>query len=409
MKSTVVGKNLKREPLAIGLKLFAWARAIRWTGWGFGESLIPVFLFMFSATYLEAGAFRSIYELTMIATLPIAGMWADRISARKVALVAFLLYPLVGLSYFFAGLFGLAVCVLFARSLNGFLYAIEGVSMNTYYRRIAHHSRIGESFGYIDVVSNLAWIAAALIGASLVSVVPIHLLLLLTVPFSILAYFIARRVPPDYPTKKDAHKNPTSFIHAYKTTIKEWSRWSIHSWMLAFLILFLGLIEALMWFFVPISAYLSGIEPAFVVLIMVMGAIPALFNSLLGRIADNVNNYLLISMGLLAIAILMVLMYFFPSFVFKLVVSFIISTILNLFSLVQRKMVTILGSEHSYGAREGAFSVISTLGDVLAPLAIGIVMDAFGFGFVAIGVAVGACLFGLLYFQWRKKIQLDNI
>lgn len=408
MQSPTVEKNSKKEPLAIGLKLFAWARAIRWTGWGFGESLIPVFLFMFTATYLEVGIFRSIYEIAMIATLPVAGMWADRISARKVALFAFLLYPLVGLGYFFAGLFGLSICILFARALNGFLYAIEGVSINTYYRRTSHYSRIGESFGYIDTISNLAWIIAALIGAALVTTIPIYFLLLFTVPFSIFAYFVAKRAPTDSPTKQEVANATNSFVHAYKGIIREWKQWSLESWVLSLLILFLGLIEVLMWFFVPIDAYTSGVKTSLVVLIMVVGALPALFNNVLGKATDALNNYFLIGIGLFSIASMMVLMYFFPSFEFKLAASFIISLILNLFSLVQRKMITVLGNEHSYGTRDSAFSVIATLGDVLAPLVVGITMDALGFGITAIGIAVIACVFGIGYFVWKKPFGRIN-
>ena len=43
----------------------------------------------------------------------------------------------------------------------------------------------------------MAWIAAAIIGMYLVSFLPIHYLLFAIAPFSIIAYFIALKVPKD--------------------------------------------------------------------------------------------------------------------------------------------------------------------------------------------------------------------
>jgi len=105
----------KSEPLSDGVKQIALARTIRWIGWGFGESLIPLFIFYFSRSFAEAGLFKSIYDIATLLTLPIIGAWADRTPAKSLIVVALLLYPLVGLSYFLAGVFGAAIFIVLAR------------------------------------------------------------------------------------------------------------------------------------------------------------------------------------------------------------------------------------------------------------------------------------------------------
>jgi len=91
-----------------GIKLLAWARTARWVGWGFGESLIPIFLFAFSASYAETGLLSSVFEISLLISLPIVGMLADRMSAKVLIIAGLVLYPLVGASYFLAGATGVA-------------------------------------------------------------------------------------------------------------------------------------------------------------------------------------------------------------------------------------------------------------------------------------------------------------
>lgn len=367
-----------------GIKLIAWARTIRWIGWGFGESLIPLFIFSFSKTFAEAGLFRSTYEIVMLLTLPIIGMLADRIPARNIILFALLLYPLVGISYFLAGIFGMAIFLVIARALNGLLWGAEDVGVGTYYRRMIGNNGIGRSFGYIDSLSNFGWIIAALIGMVLVSFVPIYFLLLLVSPFAIGALFIAVKAPKDTVYVKEK----ISLVSSYKIAIKEWLGWNNELRLLGALVLLSSLIGALIWFFIPIDAYIEGAKPMFVILLTVVAAIPSLFGYLLGKMVDKAGEKPLLSFGLIFITVILILIALFPQYGVKLVASFFIGIILELFSIIQRSLVTTLGSADSYGERGGVFETIITLGDLVAPLLLGILLDILGFSYAAIIVAV---------------------
>ncbi len=389
------------RPLPYAVRLIAWIRALRWFGWGFGESLIPVFIFLFANTFAEAGLLRSVYEIVSLVALPIIGMWADKVSAKRLILLALLLYPLVGLNYLLAGVSGVAIFIVLARAINGVTWELENIGVETYYRRTATSHNISTSFGYIDTWSYFAWIVAALIGMVLVKFVPVHYLLFAIVPTSILCYVIALHIPKDKIHAEPAEPK-TSFIRSYASAVGEWRTWDRQLWLLSVLIFFCGIISALMWFFIPIDAYLEGTNLSLVVLLTIMGAVPSLFGYYLGRIADKWNKYSLIGVGLICVALVMLALAIFPQYGFKLIASLILGGVLELFSILRGTLVTLLGPSETYGRRGSAVESIAILGDLVAPLLLGISLDVLGFSYVAYIVAAVALVLGIAYRYCKK-------
>lgn len=386
------------------IKVIAWARAMRWVGWGFGESLIPIFIFAFSSTFAEAGLFRSTYEIIALISLPLIGVWADRKSAKYLILLSLILYPIVGIGYLLAGLLGLAVFLIIARAVNGVTWELENIGVDTYYRRMARQDSICASFGYIDTWSYFAWIVAALVGLALVPYMPIYYLFAAIIPFDIVAYFIARRAPKDHINsglatatfipKPVPHK---PVFETYSKALSEWRTWNTQLWLLGALVLFSGLINALMWFYIPIDAYISGANLQLVILISVIGAVPSLFGYALGRFADVRNKYAILSGGLLLVALVALGLAIFPQYAFKLIASFILGISLELFVIVRNDLVTVLGSSETYGQRGSAFESLVTLGDLAAPLILGIGLDILGFSSISFIVAGIAFILGIIY------------
>lgn len=391
--------NQTRPSLPDGVRVFAWVRAIRWLGWGLGEPLLPVFIMAFSQTFAEAGLFSSTVEIVSLVSLPIIGMWADRVPAKRLVLWSLLLYPLVGLGYLFAGILGMAIFVVLARAINGFTWELENVGVATYYRRVIDRNKIATSFGYLDTWSNLAWIFAALAGMFLVSFMPIYYLLFGIAPFSIVAYFVALKAPKDS-FAVDCNVSSQS-APSYGKTMGEWRQWTARFWLLGALIFFSSIINSLMSFFIPIAAYLAGANLPMVVLMGILGATPALFGYKLGHIADGRNRYILISLGLICVAIIAFWLTAIHSYWFKLGAVFLMGIILELFFVVQSSLITTLGPAKTYGRRGSAFESISTLGDLGAPLILGVAFDLIGFSDVWLVIAVIALIFAFI-FHFRK-------
>ncbi len=62
--------NTDKEHIPQGIRTMTLARGLRWLGWGLCETLIPVLIFSFSHTFVEAGIFRSIYDIVFLISLP---------------------------------------------------------------------------------------------------------------------------------------------------------------------------------------------------------------------------------------------------------------------------------------------------------------------------------------------------
>jgi len=367
--------------------MVALSRTMRWVGWGFGESLIPIFIFSFAGSFAEAGLLRSVFEVTLLFCLPLAGVLADRVSARALIIAGLVVYPLVGVSYFLAGVTGMGVYIVLARFSNAIGWGLESTGVDTYYRRMASPGRVASAFGFIDTLAQGGWVIAALIGVALLDVVPLHYLLLLIAPTSLGALYIAWRAPKD---PLQAPRRGPSLASSYAVMLREWRSWGGDLRLLGALVFFMGLIEALMWFFIPIDAYLEGANLGMVVLLTVVASMSPMFGYALGRFADFANKRTLVIAGLLFIAVVMVVLALFPGYVVKLAASFVLGLILELFVVVQKSLVTTLGPAATYGERGGAFASIGDLGDIAAPLLLGVMLDALGFSIAAILIAWAA-------------------
>jgi len=391
---------LKQRDLPYGAHIFAWARAIRWIGWGFGEALLPVFIILFSKSFAEAGLFSVSADIAGLVSLPFIGLWADKVPARRLILLSLILYPIVGVSYFLAGAFSMAVYIVIARIANGITWELENVGIATYYRRKIDSSRIAVSFGYLETWSSAAWIMAALAGMVLVRFMPIYYLLLLITPFALIAYFVALKAPEDS-LKADSKEN-ISFFQTYRKAISEWRTWNSGFWMVSLLILFSSILSALMYFFIPIDAYLTGANLPMVILVTVFGAVPALFSYQLGYLADVRNKYHLIALGLCGAGAVIIGLAIFPQYLFKLVAVFLLGIVLELFYVAQNALITTLGPSETFGRRGSAFESVVTLGDLSAPLILGIGLDVLGFSSIAVVIACSALVLAVGY-QWIRN------
>jgi predicted MFS family arabinose efflux permease len=87
----------------------------------------------------------------------------------------------------------------------------------------------------------------------------------------------------------------------------------------------------------------------------------------------------------------------------KLAAVFLMGIILELFSVVQSSLITTLGPVKTYGKRGSAFEAILTVGDLLAPLILGVGLDAVGFSNLAFSVGVVAVILAIMFYLRRSK------
>lgn len=385
------------------VRFMAWARAVRWAGWGFGDGLLPLFIFFAADTFAEAGLFKAMFEIVSILSLPIIGSYEDRISARHLIIIALIAYPFVGISYFLAGTLGAAVFIVIARAIHGFAATVEYLSVNTYFRRFAKRAELGTAFGYIDSCSNFGWIITALIGMGLAPIVPIHWLLAAVVPFSLVALVLVLHAPVDKPRVRVPAL--TSFLRSYKNAFDEWRTWGRRLWFFTALMFFVTLLDDLMLFFIPIDAYIEGAQPTLVILLMVVAALPSLFGIRLGRLVDRYGPLPVVAGSLVGVAIVMGSIAIFPLYGVKVAASFVLGILFECFIIVQRREIVTLGPAATSGQRGGAFESIMTLGNLSAPVLLGTALDTVGFESVLGIVACIALFLSFTYIVTQRRFR----
>jgi MFS family permease len=387
-----------------GVKTITYATAVRWAGWGFAESLIPVLIFSFSKTYAEAGLLRSVYDIAFIVALPIVGLAADRFRASALIMLGLALYTLVGLFYFLAGLTSIATFIIIARLLNGVTYALDSVGRGTYFRRHSPSNRLASVFGYFDSITIFWWIAAALTGVWLVKFIPVHQLLFLITPTSLIALFmISRFYKSDIPAQgaADEHDN---LNRAYGLAFKEIVNWDFRLRSIAMFNFFVAMIGSVVAFFLPIQAYNDGAGLSKTVLIGVMFSVPYLFGWLLGKWFD-LKGLATFSYGLIALSIMLSVLAVTGNYWLQILIAFGVGIVLELISVGNNEMVTFCSEPKHFGRVGSIMSMVTNMGALLGPLMVGIIIDSQGIGLAYFLLACLAVLLAVVFLFMKKQLE----
>src|SRR3989339_179184 len=301
----------KKEEIPKGIKLLILATSIRWIGWGLGEAFIPLFLFMFSANFLETGLLTSVFNIVFFLSIPLAGYLADNIKIKYMIIAGLMIYVLIGLGYFLAGITGAIIFVIIARGLNGLAFSLDQVGRETYIIRNSPKNKISSMFGKFDFITTFWWVLSVIIGFCLVKFlsVPIHWLLFFIAPCAIISALILSRLKEK---KKKNNKDKKRILETYTQLFNNVKNFNNELKIILFLAFIIGIISSSIFALVY--------------------ATPALFGKYLGKIADKKRERIYIfsfcSIILIFIGIIVIKNYF-----IMLLIVFLASTIFELLSL----------------------------------------------------------------------------
>lgn len=364
-----------------GIKMVALARATRWFGWGFGEMLLPIFIVSFSASFTEAGLVSAAYDVVFLLSLPLVALFADAVSSKVLLMVGLLIYPFIGASYYLAGATGLVLFVILGRGLNGISYCLDTVGVDTYIRRVAPRGAVASAFGYMGSFANLGWLLAGVLGAWLVQFVPIHWLLFLITPFSLIALLPLLRAKRDLPPPA-AQLNLRTLLTPVASFLKEVAvmRRGLKSVVALMFVLDVASVGAT--FFIPIAAYHNGASLSATALLVIISALPALSEFWLAKFIDGSaeKRHWSLFGSLASLPFLFAAAAVVSGFVAQVVIALGIEIAAILGSLALQSYATVLSRRDRYGEISSMLEGASTVGDLLGPVAIGLFADALGFG-----------------------------
>lgn len=358
-----------------GINLITLSTSVRFFGWGLGEVLIPIFLLMFSTSFLETGILASIYSVTFLISIPIAGHLADNIKIKKMILVGLVLYIFTGLGYFFAGVTGAVIFIILARGLNGIAYSLDQVGREFYIIKHSNKGDISKAFGKFDVITMFWWMFAVAIGLLLVKFmsVPIYWLLFFVIPTSIISFLIVLKLNE----REKKYKEKVFLLKAYSNLLKDMYKFDIGLKVLLLLTFVTGILSSIIYFFVPISVYVNGGSLIDAGLLALVYTIPILFGRLLGKIADNKKGGVY-PMSFFLIIIILVSLIFAKSYIILSILMFVSSAIFELISLTNRGVLARFADRTHLGEIDSSLNGVSALGTIVGPPLFGFLLDSSG-------------------------------
>lgn len=384
------------------VKVMVWSRVSHWFGWGFGETLYSVWLLGFAATLTEVGFIQSILEAVFLLSVPVVGYLADRFPSRTLLIAGMVLYPFIGIGLYVAGLTKWVALLLLVRAVNGVSYCLDVIGFDTYIRRMAPRRAIATNFGYNATFANLGWLIAALLGAYLVQYISINTLLLLIAPFSLLALIQRFRAGVDVPEKHHDRARRISFFAPFTTFLKEVIAMKRGLRGVVALMFCFDVAAVMASFFIPIEAFRDGASLSATAVLVVISTLPALSEFWLAEFIDGsrAKRRIALSIALVALPMLLMAAAFTASFFARIAIAFCVQTSAILGTLALQSYATMLSRRDRFGETASVLEGASTVGDLLAPIAIGVATDMLGFSLMY-SFAAAAFALVAMYFSYR--------
>jgi len=403
----------RRPVITREVKLVSWSTAILWFGWGFGETLIPIFLYQFASGYLEAGLLKSIYEIAALLLLPIAGYFANKVSVKKFLIIAIILYFLVSINYFLAGLMACVWFIVIARVLDGIAWPLACISRESYIFHYTAKSKIARAFGYFDTVSILGWTLSVAASFFLVAHFEIHELLLFIAPASIISLIVVLFLPSRKP--KTVRKLKFNF-KAYGAMFKELRSWPKRLRTLIISSFLISFVWGSFFFFIPIEVWQADSDLKKIILLAVFYSLPGIFATFIGKGIDVIRANRGLLFSLLGLIIVILLSVTWVGYGWRLIALLLVGIFVEAVSLSRRQLMANFNVEDNFVLAKSRFNVeemnavleeVISLGGFAGIIMVGFLVDFINLEF-ALSILAFILIFVLVLFFKNKVIDFDK-
>jgi len=160
--------------------------------------------------------------IPMFLISPFGGVWADRLPRRALIAAADALAALSTLGLFISamlGEFGIPV-ILAAMALRAVGQAIQGPAVGAILPDIVPEQHLMRINGYNGSIQSAIGLASPLLAGALLSLAPIHWILLIDVVTAAFAIFVMLALVHTDPTPKDPDADPTSALHDLRDGVR---------------------------------------------------------------------------------------------------------------------------------------------------------------------------------------------
>jgi MFS family permease len=353
-----------------GIKLLTASTAVRWFGWGLGETFIPVFLLLFSGTsFFVTGLLASVYYVVFFLFIPFAGTFADNYKAKYLILFGLFIFVFIGLGYFFAGVSQMIIFLIIARGLTGIADSLDQTGREAYFIRHSSKKKESEVFGYLDKIAIFWWVIAVLIGLFLINYVEIHWLLLAIVPTSLISFFMMLGLK-EKAIKKKKMGNP------YSKMFREIRGFNKNLRKLSVMVFFFGGMSATIYYFVPAVTYSRGGSLVGSAVLILVFFIPSLFGEAIGKFADKLR-YKGYYICLCSLVLVLLILAFSSNYYFLLFSMFFVGITYELSKLTNVGFMARNSDFKEIGEIDSALNGVKAMGSIFGPILFGLLLSLY--------------------------------
>lgn len=342
------------------------------------------------------GLLISAYDFAEIVAKPLFGALADRRGMKQTMLAGIALFIVASLAYYWVNP-RLLLLIRFLQGLGAAALSSVSLAMVGAYA-VAQR---GRAYGIYNAIKGAGYVLSPIIGGALVVQSGFATIFLAAAAIGALAFGLSLLLPkPDAEVESTLDDDDDFSIKGFLAVFREPALWP---WYVITVVnmFFVGILFG----FLPVRVHALGLNPlSSGLLLSAVAASYLLIQPVAGALADRVSPAVTIRIGLLISGICIVLAPF-VSGILLLSVSILAGVGVGTVWTNTDTLISELAKKGKLGATMGAAGSFKELGDMLGPLLIGVVSQAFGLtvGFVICGIL------GLLsIFMMPRRMSMEN-
>ena len=328
----------------------------------------------------------------------IIGPFFDFVDNKKILVIAFLGYMLVGFGYYFIN----DVALLFAlRVFHVLVGSFFWVGVWSYTHQITNPKYREESIMFESIMQGLPSLFAPLIGAFLFSLANPKLIFLAVPATGFLALTVFWLKAKPTKTRKKI-----TLTRMLGKELKFLKRERKKIFAISYVMIPLFFVFSAFAIYLPIHLNNQGYDYFTIALFAIASVIPGFFVMPLGNFADRKGRLPLFVAGTLLLTTGLLIFYYSTSVLFLLVCALVIGTGFALLSPTANALVGDLSRRGERGVLSGVTETAKDIGQIIGPIFGGVVMVLYGFQVLVLllsAVPVFILLFALVFGRTPKR------
>jgi len=407
---TSVHRDLKKIPKNV--KILIFGLFVYYIAWGIIDPFFSIFIHNAVGSYSLTGFFYGIFFLVGAFLAVPVGDLADKVNKIKYTAASILSYPVIGMLYFclaFVSSGFSLVILLVARAVHGFS-SLFWVMAEGFIRKKSPKGETSATFGLYITFQKLAFvIAPAFIIPAVIffglTTKNVHWLMLLLIPFPILASFIISKISDSGKPFGRGVEEVIVKDGVFVKELQDLKKLGIVGYSTLLLGFFMKAITGIIAFLIPLYALSLNFGLIEISLLFAVISIPYLFSFYLAELSDRWGKVNLITIGFVLAAIALISITQASSNPLMLFATcFVLGLIHALLRPAVNGLITDITPRVQDGEITGLFSAVLNISGFVTAITLGALADAFSLEFPFLVLAILLLAMAALTYSIKGKV-----